>query len=128
MYASNLSSCVDVNGRKISGFKSHDCHVIMRDLFSVAIRNLLPADVSSAIVELCQFFRDIYAKVLVKHNYFATVSFSQTFLFYARKKIQFCETYLYLCSTSLIKQRIYCLLLINIEDQENQYLLLRCLA
>lgn len=63
-YASNLSSCVDVNSRKLSGLKSHDCHVIMRDLLSVAIRNLLPTDVSSAIVELCQFFRDISAKVL----------------------------------------------------------------
>ena len=62
-YASNLSSCVDVNSRKLSGLKSHDCHVIMRDLLSVAIRNLLPTDVSSAIVELCQIFRDISAKV-----------------------------------------------------------------
>ena len=63
-YASNLSSCVDVNSRKLSGLKNHDCHVIMRDLLSVAIRNLLPTDVSSAIVELCQIFRDISAKVL----------------------------------------------------------------
>lgn len=63
-YASNLSSCVDVCSRKLSGLKSHDCHVIMRDLFSVAIRNLLPENVRSTIVELCQFFRDISAKVL----------------------------------------------------------------
>ena len=63
-YASNISSCADVSGRKLAGLKSHDCHVIMRDLFSVAVRNLLPTDVTSAIVEICQFFRDISAKVL----------------------------------------------------------------
>lgn len=63
-YASNLSSCVDVKSRKLVGLKSHDCHVIMRDLFSVAIRNLLPKDVTSAIIEVCHFFRDISAKVL----------------------------------------------------------------
>ncbi|CAA7061732.1 unnamed protein product [Microthlaspi erraticum] len=63
-YASNLSSCVDVCSGKLSGLKSHDCHVIMRDLFSVAIRNLLPENVRSTIIELCQFFRDISAKVL----------------------------------------------------------------
>lgn len=63
-YASNLSSCVDVNSRKVGGLKSHDCHMVMRDLFSVAIRTMLPTDVTSAIVELCQSFRDISAKVL----------------------------------------------------------------
>ncbi|XP_018484525.1 uncharacterized protein LOC108855255 isoform X1 [Raphanus sativus] len=63
-YASNLSSCADVDGRKLSGLKSHDCHVIMRDLLSVAILNVLPTDVTLAIVEICQFFRDISAKVL----------------------------------------------------------------
>ncbi|CAA7025820.1 unnamed protein product [Microthlaspi erraticum] len=63
-YASNLSSCVDVCSGKLSGLKSHDCHVIMRDLFSVAIRNLLPENVRSTIIELCQFFRNISAKVL----------------------------------------------------------------
>jgi len=38
--------------------------VIMRDLFSVAVKNALPTEVASAIVELCHFSRDISAKVL----------------------------------------------------------------
>ena len=63
-YASNLSTCVDVKSRKISGLKSHDCHVIMRDLLSIAVKNVLPTHVTSAIVELCYFFRDISARVL----------------------------------------------------------------
>jgi len=64
-YASNLSSCVDVNGQKLSGLKSQDCHVIMRDLFSVAIRNLLPTDVTSAIVELFGFLEIYLQRCLI---------------------------------------------------------------
>lgn len=63
-YASNISACVDVNNRKLLGLKSHDGHVIMRDLLPIAIQNLLPQEVTSTIVELCQFFREISAKVL----------------------------------------------------------------
>lgn len=58
------SRCVDVKSRKLSGLKSHDRHVIMRDLISIAVRDLLLANVTSPIVELCHFFRDISAKVL----------------------------------------------------------------
>ncbi|RVW97993.1 hypothetical protein CK203_028978 [Vitis vinifera] len=32
-YASNISRCVQVNERKIFGLKSHDCHVLMQQLF-----------------------------------------------------------------------------------------------
>lgn len=58
-YASNVSRCINVQTRKISGLKSHDSHVIMRDLLPIAVRNLLPEDVVSAIIDLCRFFRDI---------------------------------------------------------------------
>ncbi|XP_019089821.1 PREDICTED: uncharacterized protein LOC104732468 [Camelina sativa] len=36
----------------------------MRDLLSIAVQNLLPANVTSLVIELCHFFRDISAKVL----------------------------------------------------------------
>lgn len=63
-YASNISSCVDVKNQKLSGLKSHDSHIIMRDLLPIAVRNLLPQDVTSAIIELSRFFRNISARVL----------------------------------------------------------------
>ncbi|XP_024016169.1 uncharacterized protein LOC112089662 isoform X2 [Eutrema salsugineum] len=63
-YSSNISSCVDINQRKIVGLKSHDCHILMGQLLSIAIRNVLPREVSFVITELCYFFRDISTKVL----------------------------------------------------------------
>lgn len=63
-YASNISRCVDIRNRKLTGLKSHDSHVIMRDLLPIAVRNLLPEDVTSVIIELSRFFRDISSKVL----------------------------------------------------------------
>lgn len=67
-YASNISTCVDLNNKKLSGLKSHDCHVIMRDLLPIAVQNLLPQEVTSAVVEICHFFSDISAKVLDKDD------------------------------------------------------------
>ncbi|CAA7038927.1 unnamed protein product [Microthlaspi erraticum] len=63
-YASNISMCVDLNNGKLLGLKSHDCHVLVRDLVPIAIQNLLQQEVTSVVVELCHFFGDISARVL----------------------------------------------------------------
>ncbi|KAL6329567.1 hypothetical protein AAG906_022144 [Vitis piasezkii] len=63
-YASNISRCVQVNERKIFGWKSHDCHVLMQQLFPLAIRGVLHKNVCVVIVELCSFFRQLCSKVL----------------------------------------------------------------
>ena len=46
------------------GLKSHDFHVLMQQLLSVAIRDILPNKVRLAITRLCFFFNAIYSKVL----------------------------------------------------------------
>ncbi|XP_020088912.1 uncharacterized protein LOC109710609 [Ananas comosus] len=46
-HASNVSRCV-VKKRKLSGLKSHDCHVIMQELLPLALRGNLPEKVSMA--------------------------------------------------------------------------------
>ncbi|CAL8118454.1 unnamed protein product [Prunus armeniaca] len=43
-YASNIARCVNVDGGKFTGLKSHDCHVFMQHLLPVGIRHLLPED------------------------------------------------------------------------------------
>ena len=58
-YASNLSRCVDVQGDKFHGLKSHDCHIIMERLLLVSLRELLPTNVWKAITGISQFFRDL---------------------------------------------------------------------
>lgn len=63
-YASNVSRCVNVNDGKLSGLKSHDCHVLLQRLIPIGIRAFLPNDVCTALVELCKFFQDLCAKTL----------------------------------------------------------------
>lgn len=48
-YASNLSRCVDINNNKLSGMKSHDCHVFMQRLLTFAFKELLPKKVHDAV-------------------------------------------------------------------------------
>jgi hypothetical protein len=63
-YASNISRGVDVDRGKISGLKSHDCHILMQELLAFAIRGLLPDNVTSVLFDLCAYFRVINEKVL----------------------------------------------------------------
>ncbi|KAH0644671.1 hypothetical protein KY284_032555 [Solanum tuberosum] len=67
-YASNISRCVDLKKRKISNLKSHDSHILMEHLLPIACRRALPTEVTSVLIELCNYFREISSKVLdVKH-------------------------------------------------------------
>ncbi|CAN6697412.1 unnamed protein product [Malus baccata var. baccata] len=61
-YCSNLSRCVHVNERKIHELKSHDCHVLMQQLLSVAIRPVLPKAVTMILSELSAIFRQLCSK------------------------------------------------------------------
>ncbi|KAL4275106.1 hypothetical protein AHAS_Ahas20G0074000 [Arachis hypogaea] len=61
-YSSNISRCVDLRQRKLSGLKSHDCHILMEYLLPIALRNALPAPVSSVLADLSSFFRRLCRK------------------------------------------------------------------
>ncbi|XP_019246468.1 PREDICTED: uncharacterized protein LOC109226124 [Nicotiana attenuata] len=61
-YASNISRCV--RKRKLSGLKTHDCHVIMQELLPLALRRSVDKRVSSILIELCTFFRVLCSKKL----------------------------------------------------------------
>ncbi|CAL9020330.1 unnamed protein product [Prunus brigantina] len=63
-YASNIARCVNVDGGRFTGLKSHDCHVFMQRLLPVGIRHLLPEDVVKPIVQLSRFFSQSSAKTL----------------------------------------------------------------
>ncbi|KAL5832876.1 hypothetical protein ACOSQ3_016550 [Xanthoceras sorbifolium] len=52
-----LGTLLNINGKTKDG--SHDCHVMMQQLLSVAIRGLLPKGPRIAIFRLCSFFNDI---------------------------------------------------------------------
>lgn len=63
-YASNIKRCVDMTRRKVSGLKTHDCHVIFQKLLPIAVRNILPAAVVIPLIELSRFFNAICSKEL----------------------------------------------------------------
>ncbi|KAI5335221.1 hypothetical protein L3X38_025354 [Prunus dulcis] len=69
-YASNIARCVNVDGGKFTGLKSHDCHVFMQRLLPVGIRHLLPEDVVKPIMLLCRFFSQLTAKTLRRTDMF----------------------------------------------------------
>ena len=63
-YSSNISRCVKLKERKISGIKRHDNHILMQQLFSIAICGSLSPEVSRPLIDLSYFFREICSKVL----------------------------------------------------------------
>ena len=63
-YFSNISRCIKLKEHKISGMKGHDNHILMQQLFPIAIRRSLPIEVSGHLIYLSCFFREIYFKVL----------------------------------------------------------------
>lgn len=69
-YASNISRCINLKGGKISGLKSHDCHILMQQLLPIAIRCTdLPRHVCSTIIELCNYFRELCSNYNTSEDY-----------------------------------------------------------
>ena len=48
-YASSLSKCVDLSSGKLTGMKSHDCHILMQRLLPVAFAELMDKSVHEAL-------------------------------------------------------------------------------
>ena len=61
-YSSNINGIINMAEKKFQNLKSHDCHVIMTQLLSVALRGLLPENVRVPIVKLCAFLNAISQK------------------------------------------------------------------
>ena len=57
-YALNISRLVHHKERKISGLKSHDDHILIQQLLSIALRRSLPSQVTRPLIKLsCYFFQ-----------------------------------------------------------------------
>ncbi|XP_019255076.1 PREDICTED: uncharacterized protein LOC109233657 [Nicotiana attenuata] len=63
-FSSNISRCVKVEEKKIHGLKSHDHHVLLEDIFPLAIYGVLPKEVSEPIIEIGKFFKNLCSKCL----------------------------------------------------------------
>jgi hypothetical protein len=62
-YCRNISKCVNVAKGKIIGLKPHDCHVLMQQVMPIALRDILPDDITAIIFELSAYFLGICSKV-----------------------------------------------------------------
>jgi hypothetical protein len=59
-YILNISRCVLMKDRTMSGLKSHDCHIIMQQLLPIALRgSKLPSNVVKVLFDMSTFFRGI---------------------------------------------------------------------
>jgi len=65
-FASNISRCVNADGTKVQGLKTHDCHILLQRILPVAIRGFLDKDIYEAIAELGKFFRELCSRTLKK--------------------------------------------------------------
>ncbi|TYK04872.1 transposase [Cucumis melo var. makuwa] len=63
-YSSNITNLVSMKDLKLNSLKSHDCHVLIQQLFPIAIISVLPKHVRYVITRLCIFFNSVCNKVL----------------------------------------------------------------
>ena len=60
----NIRRCVDVNGCKVAGLKSHYYHVLFQKLLTLVVHHILPKDVVIPLIQLSRFFNSICSKEL----------------------------------------------------------------
>ncbi|KAL3618470.1 hypothetical protein CASFOL_037552 [Castilleja foliolosa] len=65
-YASNISRCVTSTDQKLSGMKSHNCHVLLQRILPVGIRGSVTKEVREVLTEVGQFFQHLCCKKLNK--------------------------------------------------------------
>ena len=63
-YCANISNSVSVEPPSIGTLKSHDHHVLMQNLFPVALRGLLPKGPRLAVNRICNYFNRLCQRVL----------------------------------------------------------------
>ena len=63
-YASNISRRVNLKERKISSLNSHDNHILMQQLFPIALQGSLASHVTGLLIKLACFLRKICSKTL----------------------------------------------------------------
>jgi len=63
-FASNISRCLNAEGTKVQGLKTHDCHILLQRILPAAMRGFLDKDIYEAIAELGKIFRELCSRTL----------------------------------------------------------------
>lgn len=67
-YAANISRCVTTKAGKLSGLKSHDCHILLQRLLAIGLRGYLTKDISTTLSELGEWFQELCSRTLVRSD------------------------------------------------------------
>jgi hypothetical protein len=65
-YAVGFRRAMNLESGKLSGVKSHDCHIFMERHIPVMFRGYLNDDVRKALAELSHFYRQLCGKEIEK--------------------------------------------------------------
>jgi hypothetical protein len=65
-FASNISRCINADGTKVQGLKTHDCHILLQRILPAAMRGFLDKDIYEALAELEKFLGNSTAKPLTR--------------------------------------------------------------
>jgi hypothetical protein len=63
-YASNLASCITIDGCNLPRLKTHDCHIILQRILPATVQGIMHNKIYVAIAELGNFFRQLCARTL----------------------------------------------------------------
>ena len=63
-YSSNIKGILNLQEKKLTNLKSHDCHVLMTELLPIVLRGILPENMRLTIVKLCAFLNAISQKII----------------------------------------------------------------
>ncbi|XP_071728157.1 uncharacterized protein [Rutidosis leptorrhynchoides] len=64
-FGSNFRQKVNKDDKNITNMKSHDCHIMMQRLLPVGVNAFLDPTISTPIIQLCAFFKQICARELM---------------------------------------------------------------
>jgi hypothetical protein len=67
-YSSNIKGILNLQEKKLTNLKSHDCRVHMTELLPIVLRGILPKNVRLTIMKLCAFLNAISQKIIVPDN------------------------------------------------------------
>jgi hypothetical protein len=65
-FASNISRCVNAEGTRLQGLKTHDCHILLQRILPAAMRGFLDRDIYEALAELGKFLGTCAAEFLTR--------------------------------------------------------------
>ena len=67
-YAANRARLVNERNVKLTGLKSHDCHVLIQRILPIGMRGYVDKEISKTLFELGSFFQDLCSRTLRRNE------------------------------------------------------------